>query len=310
MIIDAFTHIYPKGYVDFMARVGLGAEIRDFAGLRDPKAKIEAMDRHGIDMQAFTLSTPALNLFGPDEAKSCREAARIANDGIAEVVASRPDRFIGVATLPMTDMEAALSELERVNRLGLRGVQIFSHVGGRPLDGPEFFPLYEKISEYDLPILLHPVGGDYNERTRDYQLWLIFGWPFETSIAMARLVYAGVLEKYPRLKIITHHLGAFIPSLSRRILSVSRRMEKSPQWKLPQPALSYFKRFYGDTAVHGHKATLNDGYDFFGPDRIVFGTDYPFAPLDEVMPPVMEWEIPSREKQKILGENAKALFHV
>jgi len=260
-------------------------------------------------MQVLTLSTPALNLFGPDRLASCREAARIANDGIAEIVAARPDRFTGAATLPMIDPAAAVDEFERaVVRAGLKGVQIFSHVGGKPLDDPEFFPLYEMISEHDVPVLLHPVGGDYNARTRDYMIWLTFGWPFETSIAMARLVYGGVLERFPRLKIVAHHLGAFVPSLRGRILSISANMEKSGRWKLPQPALSYFKRFYGDTAVYGHQGSLADGYDFFGPDRIVFGSDFPFAAMEEVLPAVVKWELPPGDKGKILAGNARRLF--
>jgi uncharacterized protein len=287
----------------------LGSELRDYPGLSDLQVKIDLMDRHRVDMQVLTLSTPALNLFGSDQMATCREAARIANDGIAEIVATRPDRFIGTATLPMIDPAAAMSEFERaVVQLGLKGVQIFSHVGGMPIDDQEFFPLYEMISEHDVPILLHPVGGDYNRRTRDHMIWLTFGWPFETSIAMARLVYGGVLERFPRLNIVAHHLGAFVPMLRGRILSISTNMEKSGRWKLPQPAISYFKQFYGDTAVYGHQGSLSDGYDFFGPDRIVFGSDFPFATLDEVLPAVMEWELPPQDKRKILDGNARRLF--
>lgn len=292
-----------------MAGLGLGSELRDFPGLCDPQVRIDLMDRHRVDMQVLTLSTPALGLFGPEQRANCREAARIANDGIAEIATARPDRFIGAATLPLMDPEAAAREFERaVLGSGLKGVQIFSHVGGKPLDDPEFFPIYQLICEHDVPVLLHPAGGDYNVRTRDYMIWLTFGWPFETSIAMARLVYGGVLERFPRLKIVAHHLGAFVPSLRGRILSISANMEKSGRWKLPQPALSYFKRFYGDTAVYGHQGSLADGYDFFGPDRIVFGSDFPFATLEEVLPAVVNWKLEPGDKVKVLAGNARRLF--
>jgi aminocarboxymuconate-semialdehyde decarboxylase len=311
MVIDAFTHIYPKGYLDFLRRLNRPTRVEDFPRLRDVEAKIEDMDRHGIHRQVLTLSTPALNLFGPEQAKEAREAARIANDGIAEVVASHPDRFIGVATLPMLDIDDALGEFDRAaGSLGLKGVQIFSHVNETPIDDARFFALYDRITERDVPILLHPVGGDYNERTRDYMLWLMIGWPFETSVAMARMVYSGFLEKYPRLKIITHHLGAFVPHLASRIRDISRTLERSGASRLRAPALSYFKQFYGDTAVHGHKTALAEGCEFFGPDRILFGTDYPFVPLEETVESVREWNLSSLDREKILGGNARMLFKV
>jgi aminocarboxymuconate-semialdehyde decarboxylase len=179
-----------------------------------------------------------------------------------------------------------------------------------PIDDPRFFPLYDRITERESPILLHPVGGDYNKRTRDYMLWLMMGWPFETSVAMARLVYSGFLERYPRLKIITHHLGAFVPHLARRIDDISRTLEKTGASRLRSPALTYFRQFYGDTAVHGHKAALAEGYDFFGPDRILFGSDYPFVSLEETVKSVSEWHLSADEREKILGGNARALFKV
>lgn len=311
IVIDAFTHIYPKGYLDYLRRLNLPTRVEDFPKLCDIQAKIEDMDRHRIHRQVLTLSTPALNLFAPGQAREAREAARIANDGIAEVVARHPERFIGVATLPMTRVDDALEEFERAaGPLGLKGVQIFSHVNETPIDDPRFFPLYDRIAARDVPVLLHPVGGDYNERTRDYMLWLMIGWPFETSVAMARLVYSGVLEKYPRLKIVTHHLGAFVPYLAGRIADISRTLERSGGVRLSAPALAYFKQFYGDTAVHGHKAALAEGYDFFGPDRILFGSDYPFVSLQETVESVAAWDLTSQDREKILGGNARKLFKV
>lgn len=311
MVIDAFTHVYPEGYLAFLRRLARPTRVEDFPNLHDIQAKIEDMDRHGIDKQVLTLSTPALNVFSPAEAREAREAARIANDGIAEVVARRPERFVGVATLPMNDVEDAVEELDRAaGSLGLRGVQIFSHANETPIDDARFFPLYDRIAELDLPILLHPVGGDYNARTHDYMLWLTMGWPFETSVAMARLVYSGFMERYPTLKIVTHHLGAFVPYLARRIEDISRTLEKTGASRLRLPALAYYKRFYGDTAVHGHKTALAEGYDFFGPDRILFGSDYPFVALEETVASVGEWNLSSEEREKILGGNARKLFRI
>lgn len=311
MVIDVFSHFFPKGYIDYIQKLDPPIRFHNSSEFTDPRVRIDEMDRHEITMQVLTLSTPAFQFFGPGQGEQARQLAMIANDGIAEIVDRYPGRFIGVATLPMISPDAALEELDRaINHLGFKGIQIFSNINGKPIDGPEFFPIYDRMVKYDLPILLHPAGGDYNECTRDYMLWLTFGWPLDTSLAMARLVYTGVLEKYPQLKIITHHLGAFVPYLSERINDVSATVEKSLPWKLSQPALSYFRQFYGDTAVHGNKYALDAGYEFFGSDRILFGTDYPFVPMGKTVQSVLEWKIPERDKGKILSENGRRLFKI
>jgi predicted TIM-barrel fold metal-dependent hydrolase len=242
--------------------------------------------------QVLTLSLPAIEfLAGPEESPAL---ARLANDGMAEIVAARPDLFPAfVASLPMNNIPAALEEMDRaITKLGAKGIQIFTNVNGRPLDDPEFYPIFERsVKKYNLPIWLHPVRTskflDYpGEAKSKYEIWWLFGWPYETSACMARLVFSGVLQKLPDLRIITHHLGAMAPYFEARIGlgmdqmgartvdedygALLRRLGKRP--------LDYFRMFYGDTAVNGSAPAIRCGLDFFGPDRVLFGTDCPFDP--------------------------------
>ena len=210
------------------------------------------------------------------------------------ITALYPDRFPGfIASVPMNDVEATLQEIDRASRdLHAAGIQIFTNVNGRPLDDPEFFPIFERMSrKYDLPIWVHPTRTaqfkDYPvEEKSKYEIWWLFGWPYETSAFMARLVFSGVFDRLPRLKIITHHLGAMAPYFVNRIgygmdqmgartadedyESLRKAMKKRP--------VDYFKMFYGDTSVNGAASAIRCGLDFYGVKHVLFGTDCPFDP--------------------------------
>jgi aminocarboxymuconate-semialdehyde decarboxylase len=178
------------------------------------------------------------------------------------------------------------------------------------LDHPGLTPLFERLAALDLPILLHPTGGQYNGLTGDYLLWLTFGWPFETTLAMARLAYAGVLERFPGLRILTHHLGAMVPMMAARIAGVTATLERTSDWRLPAPLLDYLRRFYADTAVNGHRPALEAGRTFFGPGRVVFASDYPFVPIEACLRPILAWDLPEGEKADLLAGNARGLFRL
>jgi predicted TIM-barrel fold metal-dependent hydrolase len=242
--------------------------------------------------QVLTLSLPAIEfLAGPEESPAL---ARLANDGMAEIVASHPDQFPAfVASLPMNNVPAALAEMDRaITKLGAKGVQIFTNVNGRPMDDPEFYPVFERcVRKYDLPIWLHPVRTskfpDYPVESKSkYEIWWLFGWPYETSACMARIVFSGMLQKLPDMKIITHHLGAMAPYFDERIgLGMDQMGARTSDEdygallkRLGKRPLDYFRMFYGDTAVNGSAPAIRCGLDFFGPERVLFGTDCPFDP--------------------------------
>jgi predicted TIM-barrel fold metal-dependent hydrolase len=186
------------------------------------------MDRYDCLVQVLTLGFPAVeDIARPEKAE---DLVKLANDEMAELIAKYPDRFVAaIAYLPMNNVDAAMRETDRaINDLKFRGVYVNSHVNGKPLDAPEFMPLYEKMSHYGLPIYIHPHRTtdfpDYQtEKEAKYDTNSVFGWVYDTTVAMTRLVwysmvFSGILEKYPNLKFVTHHCGAMVPYFEQRII--------------------------------------------------------------------------------------------
>ena len=223
MKIDVFNHfVTPKFNEKRLEKAPpalsqiLAARLKSIPALGDLEARFKIMDMFEDYVQILTLANPPLEVLGGPE--DALELARIGNDEMAELVDKYPDRFVAaVASIPMNNIDGALNEMDRaINELGLKGVQIYSPLKGRPLDHPDFLPVFEKIAEYDLPILLHPARtfhlADYPaEDESQFEIWHIFGWPYDSSAAMTRLVFLGLFDKFPNLKIITHHLGAWFP---------------------------------------------------------------------------------------------------
>ncbi len=243
---------------------------------------------------------------------------------MAEIVAKHPDRFAaGVATLAMNNIDSALRETDRaINDLGLKGVLVYTNVNGKPLDLPEFMPLYEKMANYDLPIWIHPrrdeTVADYiTESKSKYRIHGALGWPYETQVAMARLVCSGVLEKYPGLKFITHHCGGGVPFLAERIRGWTRvRGDAERDADLSKEPIEYFRMFYNDTAVNGSTPALMCGYAFSKAEHILFGTDMPFGGeqgeqfVRETVRAIDEMAIPDSEKKMIFEDNARRLLRL
>jgi predicted TIM-barrel fold metal-dependent hydrolase len=298
--LDIFPHIFPRPYFERMKKIAeanpaLAAQLKRWLHipvLWDLDKRIKMMKRFPDYKQILTLSLPAIEMLGsPDETP---ELARLANDGMAEIVREHPDLFPAfVASLPMNNVAASLEEMDRaIGKLGAKGIQIFTNVNGRPLDEPEFFPIFERmVKKYDLPIWVHPARtakfADYpTEQKSKYEIWWLFGWPYETSAFMARLVFSGMLEKLPKLKIITHHLGAMAPFLVNRLGygmdqfgsrtsdedygALLKSMKKRP--------VDFFRMFYADTSVNGASSAIRCGLDFYGSKHVLFGTDCPFDP--------------------------------
>jgi len=332
MKIDIFPHIFPKPFYERMMQSTTGAgfmqkRVRGIPVLVDLDLRFRFMDQFPEYVQVLTLAAPPMEAIG--DPKSSPELARIANDGMAELVAKHPDRFPAfVASLPMNNMDACLQEVDRViTKLGARGVQIFSNVNGRPLDEPEFRPLFEKMAQYDLPLWLHPTRQsgftDYPaEKKSRYEMWWVFGWPYETSVAMGRLVFSGIFDAFPNLKIITHHLGAMIPYFEGRIgpgldqlgARTSEEDKELVTHQLKRRPLDYFRMFYGDSAIFGATAPLECGLAFFGMDRVLFGTDMPFDPekgtmfIRETIRAVESITIAPADREKIYEGNARRLL--
>jgi predicted TIM-barrel fold metal-dependent hydrolase len=258
------------------------------------------------------------------------ELAKMANDEMAELVLKYRDRFVAaIALLPMNNPDAALKETERaITELGFKGIYVHSNINGKPLDSPEFLPLWEKMAEYNLPIYIHPWRSDNfadypTEQASKYMIASVFGWPYETTAAMTRFVFSGILEKYPKLKIITHHCGGMVPYFKQRIYqhygqaSTGSDARSAYIRTLSKPALEYFKMFYNDTAIHGNTYALMCAYDLCGADHLVFGADMPlgdhyfgFRSYRQTINAIEAMNITPEEKKKIFVDNAVSLLRI
>jgi uncharacterized protein len=222
------------------------------------------------------------------------------------------------------DMDEAANELDRaVKRLGLKGAMLFTNISGKPLDIPQLSQVYEKAQSLNVPLWIHPISWNYYDWVRDYLIWQIFGWPIDTTLAMARLVYGGVLEKFPRLKFITHHAGGTTPYLIGRVidtydqneelmrLSASGATAPLPTTKKP---IDYYRMFFGDTALSGIPSAMNCAYEMFGSEHLVFGSDYPFGPnggqrfIHSNLAALDTLHLPDRDRKRVLVENARLLL--
>lgn len=333
MKIDVFAHILPPRYLkerNSRADARFASQYAKYAsanrGLTDLSLRFSIMDKYPDVRQILTIAGPNIeSITSPADAAEC---ARIANDELAELVDAHPDRFIGACTcLPMTDVDAAIAEAERtIDQLGFIGVEVFTDIAGKPVDDPAFLPVFERMAAYDLPILLHPrrtnTTPDYaGEAKSKFLVYTNFGWPFETSKAMARLAFGGVMERFPSLKIITHHAGGLVPFFHKRIELAWDFNEQLMGYQRDgetgtTPPGELYRRFYCDTAIQGNTPALMCAHDFFGADHMVFATDTPYdnefgeRVYRETIPAVEAMPISDVEKQQIFEGNARRLFRL
>lgn len=327
MKIDIFSHILPVKFKDAIPDFPEKLSIIDVTqAIWDLDLRFRIMDRFDGLMQVITLGYPPIENVA-DPAKAA-DLARLANDELAELVARHPDRFAGaVACLPMNNMDAALKEVDRaIGELGLRGVQIYVPTNDKPPESPEYIPLYEKMAKYNLPIWLHPRRAatypDY--RTMDkslYSVYHVFGWPYETTVAMSHFVFGGIFDRFPDLKIITHHAGAMVPFFEQRIVCFYDKARTALGHDylrgLTKAPIDYFKMFYNDTATHGSMPGLTCAHAFFGADHLLFGTDMPlgdsqrgFRITGQVIKAIEQMDIPDADKKKIFEDNARKLLRL
>jgi predicted TIM-barrel fold metal-dependent hydrolase len=329
-ILDVFTHFMPprflQAFQEHAPDQGMFRRSMKVKPLCDLDARFRLMDAFADYRQVISLGSPPIETFaGPDLAP---ELARIANDGMAELVEAHPDRFAGfLAALPMNNPDATVAEIERSFRdLRPSGVQIYSNTAGAPLDRPEVAPVFELLHRMRIPIFLHPARSetfaDYRtEQVSKFEIWWALGWPYETSTAMARLVFSGAFDRWPDLVVVCHHLGGIVPYLAGRIghgwdqlgtrtsdedyFALAKSMKKRP--------IDYFKMFYGDTAEFGSAAATHCGLDFFGVDHVLFASDCPFEPqpgiyVRETLQVIAGLDLPGSETAKITEGNARRLM--
>ena len=286
------------------------------------------MDMFGEDyVQILSLASPPLEMLaGPDKAL---ELSQIGSDAMAELCQKYPERFPAfIGTAPMNNPEACVEECRRaIEDLGAVGMQIFTNISGDPLDLEEYAPFFEYMNSVKKPVWMHPARGmnmaDYrNESRSEYEIWWTFGWPYETSAAMARMVFSGFFDRWPDLKIITHHAGGMIPFFEGRVgpgwdqmgARTTDRDLKQVLNNLKRPHLEYFKEFYADTASFGSRKAIEHAIEFFGEDRVLFASDAPFDPeggpmyIRETIRILEEMDISDTLRRKLFQDNAVNLL--
>jgi len=327
MIVDLHAHLYPRPFMQALATSGPAHGVRltgdappvlCFEGIDfwrytqsfwDVEGRLKQMDAAGVDVQVLSLGPPMI-YWAPPELGAI--LSRVYNDEIAKVTAAHRDRLVGFAAVPLQDPMRAVAELERAVGLGLRGVGIGSNVQGRQLDHPDLLPFYERVQALDLPIFIHPINPAGHPDIHDYRLDLVVGFPTDTTIAAVRLVYAGVLERFPRLRICLAHLGGTLPFLRERIAIGYRvgRQHFGATIPIAQSPERYLERFWLDSVSY-YEPALAAGIACVGVEHIVMGSDAPFAigdlarSVDSIRGLTM---LPARDRARILGPNALAFL--
>jgi aminocarboxymuconate-semialdehyde decarboxylase len=325
MKIDVHTHYYPENFFQMIrdtpsefsfAKDPTGRTIITLNGARffgvtapmsDPDKRIEDMDRVGIDVEVISLSTP--NIFFADETRQ-PEVARIMNSAYAELIAKHPKRFKGFASIPMDDPDAAIAELHRaVDQLKLNGVVLLSNIRGRALTSPIYRPFFEEANRMKLCIFLHPMIPANSEPFKEYVLGPLVGFPFDTTLAVARMCFDGMLAELPDIRWIIGHLGGAIPFLMERLDSGYRDFAECKA-KIDQPPSAYLKKLYYDTVTFSPH-NLRMARDLVGVDHMVMGSDYPhlLGSIERSVSSIEDLAIPEYEKQKIFSGTALSILN-
>lgn len=267
-------------------------------------AHLTDMDASGIDIQALSPMPGQLIHVVPPEVG--REAARIVNDGMASAVAKHPDRFVGMGLVPMQAPQLAVEEMRRsVKQLGLRGIEIPSHVNGRELSDPEFHPIFAAAEELGVLLFLHPLGFTHGERLKQHYFNNVLGNPIESAIAVGHLIFDGVLDRMPGLKICIAHGGGYLPHYWGR-MDHAWRARADCREHISKPPSHYLRQLYFDTLVFD-KAQLRFLLDTYGAERLCLGTDYPFD-MSEPDPIGFHADLPAAAREQILGGTAAKLL--
>jgi predicted TIM-barrel fold metal-dependent hydrolase len=330
--IDIFNHIWPKAYHDaLLKQLGTMRDIALRSGaipmMVDLDLRFQTMDKFDGYQQILSLAAPPLDVLGGPAV--ARKLSQIGSDGMAELCQKYPARFPGfIASIALHDSDGAVEEARRaIQDLGASGIQVYTNVGGKALDAPEYRHIFKALEGFGRPIWIHPVRAanfpDYlTEEKSLYEIWWTFGWPYESSAAQARIVFSKMLDEMPELKFIIHHAGGMTPFFEGRVGpgwdqlgARTSYIDYKPLLKeLKKRPLDYFKDFYVDTATFGSKAALECSISFYGIDHVLFASDTPFDPeggpmyIRETINCIDLLDISKEDREKLYFRNACKLL--
>lgn len=324
MVIDVHNHFYPKAYLDMVQEGGCAAEAGrdnegnlvivyegDFnvvdRGHRDEDFRLEQIAKSGIDCQILTMTTPGVHI---EEAGRGIEMARASNEGLAQVAAKSGGHFAALAALPLQSPAHAAEELTyAVAKLGLKGGTLFTNVNGKRLDLPEFRPVFEAAATLGVPLFVHPTTPVPADMFMDYRLAATVGFTTDTTVCFARLIFSGLLDEIPGLKLVASHLGGNLPYLAERL---DRGFEAYPECKKPARRPSdYLKEVFYDCVLFDSR-TVQFAVDTMGVSRFMVGSDYPhqIGSLDKAVRVIQGLDVRREDRERIMWSNAESLFRI
>ncbi len=322
-IVDCQSHVFPREYAELLTRNhnslrtsgGDGVYLIDYSGVQrfrldlddySPGRKLADMDRSGVDMSVISVNIPTPDMLEPQLAI---EGARICNDAVAELCAQHSDRFVGIASLPLNDVPAAITELDRaLSELDLRGVFLPSHINGDPLDQARFEPFYARAAELGVPLVLHPTVPTWADAIREHSMIPMAGFMIDTSFAMLRLILGGAMERHPQLTVVHPHCGGVLPYLMGRVVEQTEVKRRGRDHITQSPRETY-RRVYLDL-VSPSQLAINFALDFAGAGNLLFGSDHPWVTIDAIMQYVSALDCSEADMAAILGGNARELFRI
>ncbi len=323
-VIDVHNHYYPPAFLDALRKGGSRLAVRDDAdgnpvlyspgdaniavpGHRDIAYREAVLDQEGVDRQLISLTCPGTLLETPSRSVTL---AKLVNDALAEIMAARGNRFTALATLPLNDPAESVVEFERIHSLGFKGVMLMGNVNGTPLADRRFWPLWERASNAGAVLYIHPTFPLGVEAMQAYWLMPLVGFLFDTTLAAAHLVFAGIPERFPGIRWVLGHLGGTIPYLVER-LDRGFEMFADCRKDLKQPPSVHLKKFFYDTVNFDPKA-IRLAIEFAGVGQILAGSDYPhqIGSIPRMFSSIRSLGLPKADEARILGGNAAQLLGV
>ena len=322
-IVDCQSHVFPRAYAELLTgntsslqvSGGDGVYLIDYGGVQrfklnlddySPARKLADMNANGVDMSVISVNIPTPDMLDSELAVA---GARRCNDAIADLCARHPERFIGIASLPLNDVPAAIGELDRAaGELDLRGIFLPSQINGLPVDEARFEPLYAHAATLEMPLVLHPTVPTWGGAISDHSMIPMIGFMVDTSYAMLRLILSGIMERHPALAVVHPHCGGVLPYVMGRVIEQTEVKRRGRDHITQSPRETY-RRVYLDL-VSPDDLAVDFAFRFAGADKLLFGSDHPWVSINAIMRHVRALDCSDEELAQILGENARRLFRI